>query len=84
LALVTQGNYQGHIYGGVTYLSSLIAGFLFPKSKGNLNETASALFLMILLMTFTLAFRYDFIAVPIILVLMAALYLLAKKERRIY
>lgn len=84
LALVTQGNYQGLIYGGVIYLSSLIAGFLFPKSKGNLNETASALFLMILLMTFTLAFRYEFMAMPIILVLMGALYLLAKKERRVY
>lgn len=53
-------------YSMCIYITAIIVGFLLPKSKGNLNEMVSTIFLMMIIILITLPMNISWAIYPVI------------------
>lgn len=67
------------------YLCAIIMGFLFPTSKGNLNETASTMMTVFLSIVLYLVFKelHVLLSSALLLLLVVMLIIFLTKERRV-
>lgn len=83
IGLIVKKNFDPYLYMVSISIIGLISGFLFPKSKGNMNETISAMLALILIVLLTLVINIPHTAFPITVTLLGILYYVITKETRI-
>lgn len=83
IGLIVEKNLDPYLYMISISIIGLISGFLFPKSKGNINETMSAMLALILIVLLTLIINVPHTAIPTTVSLIGILYYVIKKETRI-
>ncbi|MDR2661185.1 MAG: hypothetical protein LBC17_04055 [Lactobacillaceae bacterium] len=73
-------NFDPFLYMVNVSIIGLISGFLFPKSKGNMNETISSILSLILIVMLTLIVNLNELLIPITVLSLSILYFVIKKE----
>lgn len=69
-----------YLYAITIFISSTIIGFLFPKSKSNINETISGVLVIIIFIILSLLANINGALIPSLIFLILILYLILKKE----
>lgn len=73
---------QDVIIGSIIYVSSLLSGFLFPKSGGTLNEMSASFFMLVTLALFCGAlYMGGWVAILFSVILELGLYFMIKRGR---
>lgn len=81
LSIFELKNIDVFIFGFSIYLSSIILGFLLPKSYGSVNETMSSLLIAIIIVLLSVALVKIQLLVIVIVFLLIILIFVLKKER---
>jgi len=68
------------MYGINIFFAATIAGFLFPKSQSNINETIASVLTIILIVLLSVLVSIDGALYPTLAILLGVLYLILKKE----
>ncbi|WP_430786890.1 hypothetical protein VBD025_15005 [Virgibacillus flavescens] len=69
-----------YMYGINIFFVATIAGFLFPKSQSNVNETIASVLTFVIIIILSALISIDGALYPTLLVLLGVLYLILKKE----
>lgn len=75
-------NGEAFVFGLTIYLSSIILGFLLPKSYGNLNETLSSILIIIVIILISLSLAVSQLLYGICILLMGCVYITIKNGRK--
>ncbi|WP_074415444.1 hypothetical protein [Streptococcus suis] len=83
-AFYVQENYLVFLSGIVLSITSLMVGFLFPRSVSSTNETLSFMLLLLAVPIIYLLIKVPILLVPTIFVLVITLFYIIKKEREVH
>jgi len=80
VGIVETNSLNPYLYGINIFFAATIAGFLFPKSQSNINETIASVLTIILIILLSVLVSIDGALYPALLFLLGVLYLILKKE----
>ncbi|MFP7279229.1 hypothetical protein SFC11_07685 [Exiguobacterium indicum] len=80
IGIVETNSLNPYMYGINIFFAATIAGFLFPKSQSNINETIASVLTIILIVLLSVLVSIDGALYPALAVLLSVLYLILKKE----
>lgn len=80
VGIIETNSLNPYMYGINIFFAATIAGFLFPKSQSNINETIASVLTIILIVLLSVLVSIDGALYPTLAILLGVLYLILKKE----